>query len=66
VAKDIREHGAASLIVAGLWGYTGVTEGGSSARLGRLQKSLTASIAATLVDVVEQVKAVDAKIVSRA
>ncbi|MES1260940.1 MAG: hypothetical protein ABUS49_04320, partial [Acidobacteriota bacterium] len=66
VAKDIREHGAGSVIVAGLWGYTGVTEGGTSARLVRLQKSMTASIAATLVEVVEQVKAVDARTASRA
>ena len=64
-AKNIREHGVDCLIVAGLWGITGVSEGAPSARLARLQKSLTATIASTLAEAVEQVKAADRRMAPR-
>ena len=46
VAKDSRENGVKSSIAAGLWGYAGVTEGGTAARLDRLRKALSERIAA--------------------
>jgi predicted PurR-regulated permease PerM/methylmalonyl-CoA mutase cobalamin-binding subunit len=61
VAKDVRENGVESVIIAGLWGYSASVEGGSSARLGRLQKSLSATVVASLEEAVAQAKLVESQ-----
>ncbi len=56
VSKDLLEAGIQSVLVAGIWGYS--AEPGSVRPL-RLQKSLSAAIAPTLRNAVEQVRNVE-------
>jgi predicted PurR-regulated permease PerM/methylmalonyl-CoA mutase cobalamin-binding subunit len=61
VTKEVRESGVESVIIAGLWGYSAAAEGGSSARLTRLQTSLSATVAASLSESVSVVKMIEEK-----
>ena len=57
VAKSIGGEASSPALIAGLWSY----ERPSEARMQRLTKSLSASVATSLAEAVEQVRAVDEK-----
>jgi hypothetical protein len=57
VAKSIGEEANSPTLIAGLWSY----ERPSEARMQRLVKSLSASVATSLAEAVAQVRAVDAR-----
>ena len=57
VAKSIGEEANSPTLIAGLWSY----ERPSEARMQRLVKSLSASVATSLAEAVAKVRAVDAQ-----
>jgi len=58
VSKSILEHGNSPRIVAGMWTYTA----SGAARMERLRKLLSASVATSLVEAVAQVREIEARV----
>ena len=57
IARSIEEEANSPTLIAGLWSF----ERPSEARMQRLAKSLSASVATSLAEAVAQVRAVDAR-----
>jgi predicted PurR-regulated permease PerM len=55
VTRSILEHGSAPRIIAGLWTYTASNE----ARMARLRKALSASVATSLAEAVAQAQSIE-------